>query len=250
MELRQGSGRWRSAGTLAFAATLAVAGEAGAFSGLVNQVPNGSANGCDTCHAPGDTSSLNPFGEAFDAGSRNWVAVFDLDSDGDGESNGTELGDPCGEWEPGGTPARTENISNPGDSTSTSGAEPCPGTGGTGGTGGAGGTGGMGGTGGEGGTGGAGGTGGEGGTGGAGGTGGEGGTGGAGGTGGEGGTGGMGGTGGEGGTGGTGGAGPKPEEDEGGCDCTSASPGAVAPVGLLFAGLLALRLRRRRRNAR
>ncbi len=43
----------------------------------------------------------------------DWSALYDLDSDGDGQSNGEELGDPCGEWDGGAAP-RTTDISNPG----------------------------------------------------------------------------------------------------------------------------------------
>jgi hypothetical protein len=35
------------------------------------------------------------------------------DSDGDGFSNGDEMGDPCCTWVAGGTPLRNTNLANP-----------------------------------------------------------------------------------------------------------------------------------------
>ncbi|KAF4039086.1 hypothetical protein GN244_ATG08769 [Phytophthora infestans] len=43
----------------------------------------------------------NPFGEAFGAAGREWTKeLCEADSDGDGASNGEELGDPCCTWSP------------------------------------------------------------------------------------------------------------------------------------------------------
>ena len=77
-------------------------------------VPNGYANGQATGHAGG-----SPFRWAFkDAGYAWTEALCNEDTDGDGQSNGVELGDPCCAWVPGATPAFTSDISIPGDSTS------------------------------------------------------------------------------------------------------------------------------------
>lgn len=73
------------------------------------QLPAGVALGCNGCH---DGNQLNPFGEAMLAdfltpgavGSADvvWGPAFAaLDSDGDGATNGQELGDPEGTWLPG-----------------------------------------------------------------------------------------------------------------------------------------------------
>jgi hypothetical protein len=43
-----------------------------------------------------------------------------LDSDGDGVTNGEELGDPCCVWQKGAVPARTTMISHPGQKSSSS----------------------------------------------------------------------------------------------------------------------------------
>lgn len=40
--------------------------------------------------------------------------LCDSDSDGDGMTNGAELGDPDCDWVKGQTPKRTENITHPG----------------------------------------------------------------------------------------------------------------------------------------
>lgn len=57
----------------------------------------------------------NPFGQAFKNAGLQWTAeLCALDSDGDGQSNGVELGDPDCQWSEGGTPNRTSGISHPG----------------------------------------------------------------------------------------------------------------------------------------
>jgi hypothetical protein len=62
----------------------------------------------------------NPYGVDFGTvGSANWnAALCTLDSDGDGFSNGWELGDPCCEWSVGRTPAVSSDLSLPGDASS------------------------------------------------------------------------------------------------------------------------------------
>ena len=85
-----------------------IADEANARSKRVRQVPNGSAASCNTCHTAGGGSPLNPFGIEIvtnfltatgPAGDVIWGAeLAALDSDGDGASNGAELGDPEGTW--------------------------------------------------------------------------------------------------------------------------------------------------------
>lgn len=93
----------------------------------VNQVPNGPVNSCGTCHVEGrgDGGPRNSFGQEIQlnflvpAGSLGVVqwgpALAQLDSDGDGVSNGTELNDPTGSWLAG-TPAPGDpnDVTNPG----------------------------------------------------------------------------------------------------------------------------------------
>ncbi|MEE2786263.1 MAG: hypothetical protein VX589_02925 [Myxococcota bacterium] len=86
-------------------------------------LPGGFANACSTCHPGGRTNrlNLNSFGRTIQdsfGGSRarfTWTDVCDIDSDGDGASNGLELGDPdCdGQRDP------SLEITQPGDVTST-----------------------------------------------------------------------------------------------------------------------------------
>ena len=47
----------------------------------------------------------------------DWSALYLLDSDGDGQTNGQELGDPCGTWVRGEPAPREADISNPTDET-------------------------------------------------------------------------------------------------------------------------------------
>ncbi|MBI5383955.1 MAG: PQQ-dependent sugar dehydrogenase [Verrucomicrobia bacterium] len=89
-----------------------------------NQIPNGAFNSCANCHEfPG--GPRNAFGLAVEAvvtpGSTApfWSpALAALDSDGDGFTNGRELGDPAGTWNPG-DPNPPALISLPGDPNST-----------------------------------------------------------------------------------------------------------------------------------
>lgn len=110
--------------------TLAFAPAAFAHNSYVNDIPNGNDFRCETCHAAnGNYADFNAFGNAFrtfmhlsdpPATTGAWAALFEADADGDGQSNGEELGDPCGIFSNGGTPARSIDISHPGDAQSRS----------------------------------------------------------------------------------------------------------------------------------
>ncbi|KAK0040032.1 DBH-like monooxygenase protein 1 [Biomphalaria pfeifferi] len=57
----------------------------------------------------------NPFGLAFANAGHEWTKeLCAADSDGDGKTNGEELGDPSCVWSAGGVPSRTTDISHPG----------------------------------------------------------------------------------------------------------------------------------------
>ncbi|KAJ8300821.1 hypothetical protein KUTeg_022340 [Tegillarca granosa] len=91
---------------------------------LQDQIPNGQSvpHPCNPnfiFHGVGHTNpkgggDRNPFGIAFKEAGLNWKTVCPLDSDGDGRTNGEELGDPECKWKNGEIPDRTEKITHPG----------------------------------------------------------------------------------------------------------------------------------------
>lgn len=89
-----------------------------------SQIPNGSKFSCANCHFnPGGGGPRNNFGSAVETrvtpgGQEDFwgTALASQDSDGDGFSNGQELGDPTGSWRPGQpNPGNFSSVSNPGD---------------------------------------------------------------------------------------------------------------------------------------
>lgn len=81
-------------------------------------------------NSAGGGGSLNSFGEDFRSAGESWTtALCQMDSDGDGMTNGEELGDPDCVWTQGDTPTRTEGITHPGVantvSTDTSSSSTC-----------------------------------------------------------------------------------------------------------------------------
>ncbi len=94
----------------------------------VGQIPNGEKFSCGTCHTDiQGGGARNRFGQAVEArvipGGRQefWNSSLAFqDSDGDGKTNGQELGDPNGIWKPGQpNPGSFSAVSNPGDQLST-----------------------------------------------------------------------------------------------------------------------------------
>ena len=95
-------------------------GQVDARSKRVNQIPNGSALGCASCHVTrggprtlfGQEIERNYLTQPGGGGDVVWNAMLAmLDSDGDGVSNGQELGDPDGD----GTADPGIQVTNPGD---------------------------------------------------------------------------------------------------------------------------------------
>jgi hypothetical protein len=88
---------------------------------FVSLIPNGANVGGGAVRAAGHNSpnggSRNAFGSDFAANQLTWTTqLCQRDSDGDGLSNGFELGDNCCEWSQGQSPAFGVDISNPGSS--------------------------------------------------------------------------------------------------------------------------------------
>lgn len=89
------------------------------------RIPNGDASNRGgsgiTCAQLGHNGCVsgaprNKFGLDFKAAGLKWTkALCKKDSDGDGVTNGEELGDPCCVWRPGKKPARTTVLSHPGE---------------------------------------------------------------------------------------------------------------------------------------
>ncbi|KAG7398432.1 hypothetical protein PHYBOEH_011134 [Phytophthora boehmeriae] len=93
--------------------------------GFVKLIPNG-ANVPNTpalghTDGTGDSTANNAFGKAFDNAGREWTTTLcKADTDGDGQTNGQELGDPCCEWTEGAQPRWTTGVSHPSDAKKTS----------------------------------------------------------------------------------------------------------------------------------
>ncbi|HOI29456.1 MAG TPA: FlgD immunoglobulin-like domain containing protein [Melioribacteraceae bacterium] len=88
----------------------------------VSQIPNGGINSCSNCHFnPNGGGPRNSFGQTVESGFLNsqgnvvWgPSLANIDSDGDGFSNGVELQNPSGNWT-GGPIGDQGKVTNPGD---------------------------------------------------------------------------------------------------------------------------------------
>jgi hypothetical protein len=72
---------------------------------------------------PSGGGANNDFGLDFESAGESWTTEFcQQDSDGDGQTNGQELGDPCCEWvqDSNAVVQWTDGVSHPGDASSTS----------------------------------------------------------------------------------------------------------------------------------
>ncbi|RHY32303.1 hypothetical protein DYB32_002656 [Aphanomyces invadans] len=96
---------------------LGLAAQAVAFPSFVAQVPNGdkvSGVGAIGHVNPAGGGARNAFGQAFAKAGTKWTAeLCQADSDGDGATNGEELGDPCCTWKVGAT-LSTTTATHPG----------------------------------------------------------------------------------------------------------------------------------------
>jgi len=96
-----------------------LAAAASARSAYRAELPNGFAPASTSYgHYDGGSNSqatLNSFGSDFNAAGIKWTrSLCTRDSDGDGQSNGFELGDPCCVWAGSGSPAFTTQVGDPG----------------------------------------------------------------------------------------------------------------------------------------
>lgn len=90
-----------------------------------DRIPNGASvpNSCNKNYLwqgvghfnNGGGGERNPFGIDFYKNGKKWDrCLCETDSDGDGKTNGEELGDPLCKWEPGDVPHTTIGLSHPG----------------------------------------------------------------------------------------------------------------------------------------
>lgn len=110
------------------AGSMGAAGTAEARAFRVEEIPNGAKFGCRNCHNDDNGSTNTPFladvrsnldgvGLVQESHVVWGPALCNVDSDGDGWSNGIELGDPDCVWTIGAAPAKS-NATNPGNAKS------------------------------------------------------------------------------------------------------------------------------------
>ena len=110
---------------IVFAALITHRHASGVSALSVTQIPNGRNRVSVNGHAWLDVAMPTWRGSSTSAGPTNqfitdlaaaasWATLCAMDSDGDGYTNGQELGDPSCVWTAGATPARVYDISHPG----------------------------------------------------------------------------------------------------------------------------------------
>ena len=99
---------------LRFLSTLFVIASAHAYRQDLAKLPNGNSYGLTLGHPGGNTKVPTKLASTFYGAGQTWSKAFCLaDADGDGQSNGLEMGDPCCRWSVGQTPQFTTGLSDP-----------------------------------------------------------------------------------------------------------------------------------------
>ena len=90
------------------------------------KLPNGKSYGLTLGHPGGATKRATAVASTFYKAGQQWTKAFCMaDADGDGQSNGLEMGDPCCKWSVGQTPQFTAGLSDPNSAASTTLNKPC-----------------------------------------------------------------------------------------------------------------------------
>ncbi len=108
-----------TAGSIVAVCLLMAPESAQARPGWPSSIPNSNGS-CGICHlSAGGGGARNAFGNTVDdVGGPDWSQIYDVDSDGDGFTNGEELCDPMGTWSPGDADPVCDEITDPADSAS------------------------------------------------------------------------------------------------------------------------------------
>ena len=105
---------------LPFLSILIVIASTHAYRQDLAKLPNGNSYGLTLGHPGGNTKVSTKLASSFYAMGQTWNKAFCMaDADGDGQSNGLEMGDPCCRWSIGQTPQFTTGLSDPNSAAST-----------------------------------------------------------------------------------------------------------------------------------
>jgi len=103
-----------------FLSTLFVIASIHAYRQDLAKLPNGNSYGLTLGHPGGNTKVPTKLASTFYGAGQTWNKAFCMaDADGDGQTNGLEMGDPCCRWSVGQTPQFTTGLSDPNSATST-----------------------------------------------------------------------------------------------------------------------------------
>lgn len=106
---------------LRFVTSLLLAVTTYAYQQDLAKLPNGNSYGLTLGHPGGVTRKATNLASSFYANGQKWdKAICQADADGDGQTNGFEMGDPCCKWSIGQTPMFTTGLSDPNSAASKS----------------------------------------------------------------------------------------------------------------------------------